>query len=140
MTLIVKHGAVDYLIDTLNRRKQKRVGHVNLLKLYRRRNEKLFPNSANTVPVYVVTVVPENDVGVTIPALSDFKTSTPTHTKNEYLTQLQQTELDKLWLTMQIFFRTRLVKHLWPHITFHLFQTQSPFLYLHIGCTPKKQN
>jgi len=28
--------------------------------------------------------------------LSDLKTSTPTHTKNEYLTHLQQTELDKL--------------------------------------------
>jgi len=84
------------LIYTPNRRKQKRVCHVNLLKLYRRRDEKLFPNSANTVTVNVATVVPENDVGVSIPALSDLKISTPTHTKNEYLKQLQQTELDEL--------------------------------------------
>ena len=95
-TILEKHGAVDYLIDTLNRRKQKRVCHVNLLKLYRRRDEKQFPNSAHTVPVNVATLVSENDVGVTIPALSDLITSTPTHTKNEYLTQLQQTALDKL--------------------------------------------
>ena len=40
--------------------------------------------------------MPENYVGVSIPALSDLKTSAPTHTENEYLTQLQQTELDKL--------------------------------------------
>jgi len=95
-TILEKLGPVDYLIDTPNRRKQKRVCHVNLLKLYRRRNEKQFLNSAHTVPVNVATVVPENDVGVTIPELSDLKTSTPTQTKNEYLTQLQQTELDKL--------------------------------------------
>jgi len=75
---------------------KKRVCHVNLLKLYRRRDEKQFPNYADTVTVNVVTVVSKNDVGVIIPALSDLKTSTPTHTKNEYLTQLQQTELDKL--------------------------------------------
>jgi len=87
---------VDYLIDTPNRRKQKRVCHVNLLKLYKRRDEKQFPNSSNAVTVNVATVVPENDVGVSIPALSDLKTSTPTHTENEYLTQLQQTELDKV--------------------------------------------
>jgi len=48
------------------------------------------------VTVNLATVVPENDVGVSIPALSDLKTSTPTHTENEYLTQLQQRELDKL--------------------------------------------
>ena len=80
---------MDYLIGTPNRRKQKRVCIVNLLKLYRRRDEKQFPNSADTVPVNVATVVPENDVGVSIPALSDLKISTPTHTKNEYLKQLQ---------------------------------------------------
>ena len=57
---------------------------------------KLFPKSANAVTVNVATVVPENDVGVSIPALSDLKISTPTHTKNDYLTQLQQTELDEL--------------------------------------------
>ena len=39
---------------------------------------------------------------------------------------------------MQIFFRTRLVKHLWPHITLHLFRMQNLFRYRHIGCTPKK--
>ena len=87
-TILEKLGPVYYLIDTPYRRKQKRVCHVNLLKLYWRRDEKQFPNSANTVPVNVATVVLENDVGVTIPALSDLKTSTPTHTKNEYLTQL----------------------------------------------------
>jgi len=64
------------MIDTQNRRKQKRVCHVNLLKLYRRGDEKQFPNSADTVTVNVATVVPENDVGVTIPVLSDLKTST----------------------------------------------------------------
>ena len=83
---------MDYLIDTPNRRKQKRVCHVNLLKLYKRRDEKQFPNSADAVTVNFATV----DVGVSIPALSDLKTSTPTHTENEYLTQLQQTELDEL--------------------------------------------
>ena len=82
-TILVKLGPVDYLIDTPNRRKQKRVCHVhvNLLKLYRRKDEKLFPNSANAVTVNVATVVPENDVGVSIPALSDLKISTPTHKK-----------------------------------------------------------
>jgi len=95
-TILEKLGPVDYLIDTPYRRKQKRVCHVNILKLYRRRDEKQFPNSDNAVTVNVATIVSENDVGVTIPALRDLKTSTPTHTKNEYLTQLQQTELDKL--------------------------------------------
>jgi len=79
-TVLEKLGLVDYLIDTPNRRKQKRVCHVNLLKLYRRRNEKLLPNSANAVTVNVATVVPENDVGFSISALSDLKISTPTHT------------------------------------------------------------
>ena len=79
--ILEKLGPVDYLTDTPSRRKQKRVCHVNLLKLYRRRNEKQFPNSANAVTVNVATMVPENDVGVSIPALSDFKISTPTHTK-----------------------------------------------------------
>jgi len=32
-TILEKHGLVDYLIDTPNRRKQKRVCHVYLLKL-----------------------------------------------------------------------------------------------------------
>ena len=95
-TILEKLNPVDYLIDTPNRRKQKRVCHVNLLKLYRRRDDKQFPNYADTVPVNVATFVSENGVGVTIPALSDLKTSTPPHTKNEYLTQLQQSELDKL--------------------------------------------
>ena len=65
-TILEKLGPVDYLIDTPNRRKQKRVCHVNLLKLYRRRDEKQFPHSANTVPVNVTTVVPENDVVVSL--------------------------------------------------------------------------
>ena len=95
--------------------------------------------TAVTVPVNVATVVSENDVGVTFPALSDLKTSTPTHTKNEYLTQLQQTELDKLLANYADIFRTRLVKHLWPHTTLHLFWMQNLFRYRHIGCTPKKQ-
>jgi len=95
-TILEKLGPVDYLVDTPNRRKQKRVCHANLLKLYRRRDETLFPKSANTVTVSVATVVPENDAGVSIAALSDFKKSTPTHTENKYLTQLQLTELDKL--------------------------------------------
>jgi len=138
-TILEKLGPVDYLIDTPNCRKQKSVCHVNLLKLHRRSDEKLFPNSANAVTVNVATVVPENDVGVSIPALSDLKISTPTHTKNEYLTQLQQTELDEL-LAMQIFFQTHLVKHLWPHTILHLFQIQNLFRCLHIGCSPKKQN
>jgi len=107
--ILEKLGPVDYLIVTPNRRKQKRVCHVNLLKLYRRRDEKLFPNSANAVTVNVATVVPENDVGVSIPALSDLKMSTSTHTRNEYLTQLQQTELDELLTSYaDIFF-----KHTW---------------------------
>ena len=67
------------MIDTPNRRKQKRVCYVNLLKLYRRRDEKLFPNSANAVTVNVTTVVPENDVGVSIPALSDLKSHLVKH-------------------------------------------------------------
>ena len=80
-----------------------------------------FPNSANTVPVNVATVVPENDVGVTIPALSDLKTSTPTHTKNQYLTQLQQTELDKLLPNYADIFsdtrgKTFLATHHPPHL------------------------
>jgi len=120
---------------------KKRVCHVNLLKLYRRRDEKLFPNSANAVTVNVATVVPENDVDVSIPALSDLKISTLTHTKNEYLTQLQQTELDELLASYaDIFFRTHLVKHLWPQTILHLFQIQNLFPCPHIGCTPKKQN
>ena len=65
-TILEKLGYVDYLIDTPNRRKQNRVCHVNLLKLYMRRDEKQFPNSANVVTVNVTTVVPENDVGVTL--------------------------------------------------------------------------
>ena len=109
------------MIDTPNRRKQKRVCHVNLLKLYRRRDEKQFPNSANAATVNVATVVPENDVGVTIPALSDLKTSTPSHTKNEYLTQLQQTELDKLLANYADIFsdtpgKTFLATHHPPHL------------------------
>jgi len=140
-TILEKLGPVDYFIDTPNRRKQKRVCHVNLLKLYKRREEKQFPNSADAVTVNVATVVPENDVGVSIHALSDLKTSILTHAENEYLTQLQQTELDKLLANYSdIFFRTHLVKHLWPHTTLHLFQIQNLFLCLHIGCTPKKQN
>ena len=95
-TILEKLGFVNYLIDTPNRRKQKSFCRVNMLMLYRRRDEKQFPNSVNPITVSVATVVPENDVGVTIPALSDLKTSTPTHTKNVYLTQLQQTKLDKL--------------------------------------------
>ena len=84
------------MIDTPNRRKQKRVCHVNLLKLYIRRDEKLFPNSANAVTVNVATVVQENDFGVSIPAMSDLKISIPTHTKSKDLTLLQQTEFDEL--------------------------------------------
>jgi len=56
----------------------------------------MYPNSANALTVNVATVVPENVVGVSIHALSDLEMSTPTHSKNEYLTQLQQTELDEL--------------------------------------------
>jgi len=41
-TILEKLGPVDYLIDTPNRRKQKRVCHVNLLKPYRRRDDKTF--------------------------------------------------------------------------------------------------
>jgi len=81
-TILEKLVPVDYLIDTPNRRKRKRVWHVNSLNLYKCKDEKLFPNSANTVTVNVATVVPENDVGVSIPAFSDLKISTPTHTKN----------------------------------------------------------
>ena len=68
-TILEKLGYVDYLIDTPNRRKQNRVCHVNLLKLYMRRDEKQFSHFSNTVPGNIATVVRENDVGVTIPAL-----------------------------------------------------------------------
>ena len=64
--------------------------------------------------------MPENDIGVRIPALSDLKTSTTTHTKNEYLTQLQQTEPDKLLANYAYIFGDRpgkafLATHHPPH-------------------------
>ena len=64
--------------------------------------------------------MPENDVGVTIPALSDLKTYTPSPTKNEYLTQLQQTELDKLLANYAYIFLVRPGKTFWPPITHHI--------------------
>jgi len=79
-----------------------------------------FLNSANAVTVNVTTVVSENDVGVSIPGLSDLKISTPSHTKNEYSTQVQQTELDKLLANYADIFWTHLIKHFWPPTTHHI--------------------
>ena len=69
--VLQKLGPVDYLIDTPQRRKQQRVCHVNLLKPYHRRDEKLFPRLEQSHPVGSVVVTTESDFGNNIPALSD---------------------------------------------------------------------
>jgi len=84
----------NYLIDTPNRRKLQRVCHVNLLEPYRRRDEKAFPPQENAVPVG--STVTELDFGDSIPSFTDEKATSGTHTDNEKLTQLQQTELNAL--------------------------------------------
>jgi len=94
-TILEKLGPVDYLIDTPNRRKQKRVCHVNLLKPYRRRDETVFPKAV-TVTVGMSSTEPDSDFGNSIPALSDLKTNSLVQTKNDYLTELQQHKLDSL--------------------------------------------
>jgi hypothetical protein len=94
--ILEKLGPVDYLLDTPNRRKQKRVCHVNLLKPYHRRDEKLFPRLETPVSVGVSATVSDLDFGDTIPALNDLKESCHAHTENDYLSKLQQNELDKL--------------------------------------------
>ena len=44
--VLEKLGLVDYRIETPDQRKRERICHVNLLKLYRRRDESQYPKSA----------------------------------------------------------------------------------------------
>jgi hypothetical protein len=97
--VLEKLGPLDYLIDTPNRRKSKRVCHINLLKPYRRRDNKLFPRPPGDIPpVCLVEIVDESltDFGNTIPALKDIKQSTLCDPKPECLSEVQQKQLTAL--------------------------------------------
>jgi len=94
--VLQKLGPVDYLIDTPNRRKLQRVCHVNLLKPYRRRDEKLFPKQENPALVGSTVTSTEFDFGDSIPSFTGEKSSSGFPIDNEKLTQLQQTELNTL--------------------------------------------
>jgi len=97
--VLEKLGPVDYLIDTPNRRKTKRVCHVNLLKPYRRRDEKLFPKIPETsMSVYATgdVEVETQDFGNSIPSLGDIHQSTKCDPKPEGLTENQQKGLTAL--------------------------------------------
>jgi len=115
--ILEKLGPVDYLIDTPNRRKTKRVCHVNLLKPYRRRDEKLFPRPADTVvPVCLVDNTDNSDFGESIPALKDMQQSDTYQPKPEELSAIQQKDLDILLHSFTDIFRdtpghTTLITH-----------------------------
>ena len=62
-SILQKLGPVDYLLDTPTRRRPHRICHVNLLKPYRRRDEKLFPRPETVTPVCVTAIEGESDFG-----------------------------------------------------------------------------
>jgi hypothetical protein len=98
--VVEKLGPVDYLIDTPGRRKTQRVCHVNLLKLYRRRDDKLFPrlavgSSAQAAAVHVcgTSDYNEQDFGNSIPAFQDLKHSAKFDDKVKHLPEMQRKQL-----------------------------------------------
>lgn len=96
--ILEKLGPVDYLIDTPNRRKNKRVCHVNLLKPYRRRDEKFFPKlTENAAPVCIAEVDhPSSEFGTSIPALEDLRQLDSDPPKPSGLSVNQQKQLTSL--------------------------------------------
>ena len=90
-------GPVDYLIDTPMRKKTHRVCHINLLKPYHRRDERLFPRSTPAQPVSMVSTSIDDpyEFGASIPALNDrIQPNTPDDLGQ--LTETQQIGLNAL--------------------------------------------
>ena len=117
--VLEKLGPVDYVIDTPNRKKTKRVCHVNLLKAYHRRDEKLFPRpSPDCLPTCMVEVSDTSsaDFGSTIPAFGDLKQTTLLDPKPSLLSETQQVELTNLLSSFDTIFcdipgQTTLINH-----------------------------
>ena len=117
--VLEKLGPVDYVIDTPNRKKTKRVCHVNLLKAYHRRDEKLFPGpSPDCLPTCMVEVSDTSsaDFGSTIPAFGDLKQTTLIDPKPSLLSETQQVELTNLLSSFETIFcdipgQTTLINH-----------------------------
>jgi hypothetical protein len=107
-----KLGPVDYVISTPERRKTRRVCHVNLLRPYRQRDLKLFPD----LPGIVRSVnVVYDDVDVALPSINGNVTKLSTENM-EQLTAQQQSELDSLFSRFEGVFsdkpgRTTLCEH-----------------------------
>ena len=107
--VLEKLGPVDYLIDTPGRRKVQRVCHVNLLKPYRRRDERLFPKvvstSSSAVPVGVTGVANQDSLCETIPTLNDARNLKDNVFVLDHLPTHQRNDLEKLLASFQDIFR-----------------------------------
>ena len=66
--VVQRLGPVDYVISTPNRRKKRRVCHVNLLRPYRQRDLVLFPDVSNIPSVCSVNVVDTDEIDISLPS------------------------------------------------------------------------
>jgi hypothetical protein len=55
-------GAVDYVIHTPDRRKTRRVCHVNFLRPYRERDSTIFPDTSSSQEAVGVNIVVNDDI------------------------------------------------------------------------------
>jgi len=92
--IVQKLGPVDYVIATPERRKTKRVCHVNLLKAYHERDTTLFPEPDPPVVLLAETIQGDPDV-----SLPDLPTISASQSPSEDISQLppdQQNDLNRI--------------------------------------------
>jgi hypothetical protein len=94
-TVSERLGSVDYVIHTPDRRKTRRVCHVNLLRPYRQRDLTLFPEVSPMPEIFGVHVVASDSAEINLPAYSDFD-NVISADNLEQLSVQQQSELLEL--------------------------------------------
>jgi transposase InsO family protein len=108
-------GAVDYVIHTPDRRKTRRVCHVNLLRPYRQRDLTMFPDISPSKEAVGVHVVVNDDIETNLPVHNDFDNIISAENLLQ-LSMQQQSELSELLSEFRAVFsdkpgRTQLCEH-----------------------------
>lgn len=127
--VVERLGAVDYVISTPDRRKTRRVCHVNLLRPYRQRDLDQFPS----LPVCTVEISKTEEIDIALPSINPNVVKLSSENLAE-LTPKQQSELSALLIKYENLFsdkpgRTTLCEH---HI--ELIPDVKPVLYHPRSC------
>src|SRR5664279_5084785 len=114
--VVERLGPVDYVISTPDRRKTRRVCHVNLLRPYRQRDLIQFPNVPETLPVCAIDISKTEELDIALPSVAPNVNNKLSVENLAELTPKQQSEFSAILSNYESIFsdkpgRTTLCEH-----------------------------